>query len=71
MLHFNDFFKCNIKEMKLFYLQNEIYPRKVNNDDNLSSFSNINIKSNIIRLISGNFASSSEFLEMSKFLLIK
>ena len=71
MLHFNDFFKCDLKEMKLFYLQNEIYPRKIKSDDNLSSFSNNNIKSNIIHLISGNFASKSEFLEMSKFLYIQ
>ena len=71
ILKFNDFYKCNVNEMKLFYLQNEIYPKKVNNNDNLSSFSNNNIKSNIIRLMSGNYCSQSEYLEMSKFLFLK
>jgi len=71
IIKFNDFYKCDANEMKLFYLQNEIYPRKVNNNDNLSSFSNNNIKSNIIRLMSGNYCSQSEYLEMSKFLFIK
>ena len=70
LLHFNDFYKCENGEMKLFYLKSEIYPRKIKSDDNLSSFSNRNIKSNFIRLMSGNFASQSEFLEMSKFLSI-
>ena len=71
MLDFNDFYKCDTNEMKLFYLQNEIYPKKVNKDDNLSTFSNTNIRSNTIRLASGNYASQSEFLEMTKFLYIK
>ena len=71
ILKFNDFQKCDANEMKLFYLKNEIYPKKVNNNDNLSSFSNNNIKSNIIRLMSGNYCSQSEYLEMSKFLFIK
>ena len=71
IIKFNDFYKCDANEMKLFYLQNEIYPRKVNNNDNLSSFSNNNIKSNIILLMSGNYCSQSEYLEMSKFLFIK
>ena len=71
MLDFNDFYKCDTNEMKLFYLQNEIYPKKVNKDDNLSTFSNTNIRSNTIRLTSGNYASQSEFLEMTKFLYIK
>ena len=71
MLHFNDFYKCDINEMKFFYLQNEVYPRKVNIDDKLSSFSNSNIRSKIIRLMSGNYTSQSEFLEVNKFLYIK
>ena len=71
MLDFNDFYKCDTNEMKLFYLQNEIHPKKVNKDDNLSTFSNTNIRSNTIRLASGNYASQSEFLEMTKFLYIK
>ena len=71
ILNFNDFYKCDINEMKYFYLQSEVYPRKVNIDDKLSSFSNSNIRSKIIRLMSGNYASQSEFLEMNKFLYIK
>ena len=71
MLNFNDFYKCDINEMKFFYLQNEVYPRKVNIDDKLSTFSNSNIRSNIVLLMSGNYASQSEFLEMNKFLYIK
>ena len=71
MIHFNELFKCDINEMKLFYLKNEIYPRKVNINDILSTFSNSNIRSYMFRLISGNYCSQSEFLEMSKFLFIK
>ena len=71
ILIFNDFYKCDINEMKYYYLQNEIYPKKVKNDDNLSTYSNMNINSNIIRLTSGNYASQSEYLEMSKFLFVK
>ena len=71
ILQFNDLYKCDIKEMKYFYLENEIYPRNVKNDDFLSSFSNDNIKSNIFKLESGNYASSEEYLEMNKFINIK
>ena len=71
IMKFNDFYKCNITEKKFFYLSDEIYPKKVKKDDNLSSFSNTNIKSDIIKLESGNFASLSEYLEMSKFINIK
>ena len=71
MLRFNEFYKCDINELKLFYLQNEIYPRKINKDDNLSTYSNMNINSSIVRLISGNYASQSEYLEMGKFLFLK
>ena len=68
ILQFNNLYKCNVEEMKYFYLENEIYPRK--NYNNLSSFSNSLIKSDIIKLNSGNYASQEEYLEISKFIYI-
>ena len=70
IIKFNDIYKCNSQEMKYYYLDN-IYPKKVKNNDSLSSFSNTNIKSDIIKLNSGNYASLDEYLEMSKFINIK
>ena len=68
IVQFNNIYKCNNEEMKYFYLENEIYPRK--NNTNLSSFSNSPIKSAIIKLNSGNYASLDEYLEISKFIYI-
>ena len=68
IVQFNNIYKCNNEEMKYFYLENEIYPRK--NNTNLSSFSNSPIKSDIIKLNSGNYASLDEYLEISKFIYI-
>ena len=70
IIKFNVIYKCNSQEMKYYYLDN-IYPKKVKNNDSLSSFSNTNIKSDIIKLNSGNYASLDEYLEMSKFINIK
>ena len=68
ILQFNNIYKCNNEEMKYFYLENEIYPRK--NNSNLSTFSNSFIKSDIIKLNSGNYASQDEYLEITKFIYI-
>lgn len=69
ILQFNNIYKCNNEEMKYFYLESEIYPRK--NNSNLSTFSNSVINSDIIKLNSGNYTSLDEYLEISKFIYIK
>ena len=72
IMHFNNIYNCNINEMKYFYLEDEIYPKKTKKDNNnLSSFSNENIKSDVIKLDSGNYASLEEYLEMNKYIYIK
>ena len=54
------------------YLEDEIYPKKTKKDNNnLSSFSNENIKSDVIKIDSGNYASLEEYLEMNKYIYIK
>ena len=68
IMNFNDFYKCDIKEMKYFYLENEIFPKITKNKDSSSSFSNADINSEIIKLKSGNYSSFSEYLEINKFL---
>ena len=71
IMNFNDIYKCDTKEMKYYYLENEIYPKITKINDFSSSFSNTNINSEIIKLKSGNYSSFSEYLEMSKFINIK
>ena len=70
-MKFNYLYKCNIKEMQLFYLEDEKYPRIDKNHTILSTFSNTRINSKLIILKSGNYGSLGEYLEMAKFIDIK